>query len=158
MSSSNKTDNLRLNSWTGGDVPCRTDFVSDNEIIDTALGTHRTNGTIHITQSEREKWNAPYYIGTYMGNGNQTRLINYNAGFVPKWGILFAVSVCPSVNDYTNRADYNYFAILSERGSTPGVTLANGSITVTQSTIPVSSTEYKSYNESGITYIYILFR
>ena len=158
LSSSNKTTNLRLNSWVGSDVPCRSDFVSDNEIIDTVLGTHRQNTNIHITSAEREKWNAPYYIGTYMGNGSTTRNIAFDSDFSPKWGIVFSAGTFPSVNDYTNRADYNYFAVISNRGSTSGVTLGSGSMTVTQSTVAVSGSEYKSFNENGVTYVYIIFR
>ncbi len=158
LSSTNKTPHLRLNSWIGGDVPKRTDFVSDNAIIDTVVGEHNDNTQIHISQSEREKWNAPYYIGKYMGTGQSTNTVTFDAGFKPKWGILFSVGTYASVNDYNNKADYNYFAVFSEKGSMDGVTLGENSITVTQSTISILGTEYKSFNENGETYVFILFR
>ena len=38
MASTNKTDNLELNNWVGGDRSQREDFNSDNEKIDTWAG------------------------------------------------------------------------------------------------------------------------
>ncbi|WMJ78514.1 MULTISPECIES: phage tail protein [unclassified Sedimentibacter] len=38
MPSEIKTENLGLNKWEGNEYPKRTDFVSDNEIIDEAIG------------------------------------------------------------------------------------------------------------------------
>ena len=158
MSSTNKTPNLRLNEWIGSDVPCRTDFVGDNQIIDTVVGEHCADAVRHITDTERQNWNAPFYVGSFMGNGASSRLISLETGFVPKWGLIFPVGTFPSVNDYDNKADYNYFGVLSNLGSTSGLTLNSDSIRVTQSTVAVSTSEYKSYNENGITYVYILFR
>lgn len=93
-----------------------------------------------------------------MGNGASSRVISFGTDFTPKWGLVFSVGTFPSVNDYVNKADYNYFAVLSQRGSTAGITLSNGNMTVTQSTVAVASSEYKSFNENGVTYVYIVFR
>ena len=158
MSSSERTQGLHLNKWLGSDIPERMDFVTDNILIDTAVSTHRNNDDIHVSIYEKTKWNAPYYIGTYAGNGASSRTVDLGCGFEPKWGIIFPVNKMPGISDFSNEAHYNYFALISTRGSTAGVTLSGSSITVIQSPIAVSGNEYRSFNENGITYIYIAFR
>ncbi len=158
MSSTNKTTHLRLNSWIGADKPLREDFNRDNSILDEAIHTHQTDNTIHITDQERSTWNAPYYIGTYFGDGSSARTVAMNCSFEPRFGIIFAVSLPPGVSDYRNSAHYNYFALVTKNGSTTGVTLNAKNLSVSQSSVPVSGSEYKSFNEVGTTYTYIVFR
>ena len=50
MPTENKTTNLSLNSWLATDKPKREDFVNDNNIIDTVLGTHIADTSLHITE------------------------------------------------------------------------------------------------------------
>ena len=54
MSSTNKTANLGLNSWIESDRPKRTDFVSDNTIIDNVLGNHVKDNGVHLTAEEKQ--------------------------------------------------------------------------------------------------------
>lgn len=158
MSSTNKTTHLRLNSWIGADKPQREDFNRDNSILDEAIAAHQTDNTAHITAQERSKWNAPFYIGTYFGNGASTRTVTINCDFEPRFGLVFAVSVPPGVNDYHNGTHYNYFGLVTPNGSTSGVTLSAKTLTVMQSSVPVSGCEYRSFNETGTSYIFIVFR
>lgn len=158
MSSSSKTENLRLNNWSGSDIPKREDFNMDNSIIDSVLGSHIEDTAVHITNEERTKWNSHYYIGTYVGNNSSSRNITLGCSFEPSWGIVFAVGTMPSINDYTNRANYNYFGIVSLNGSTIGLSLSGRQLTAVQSTTAVSGTEYRNFNEGGNTYVYIVFR
>lgn len=158
MSSTNKTDNLNLNNWIGSDVPKREDFNMDNSIIDSVLGEHINDGDIHVSDGDRSKWNSPYYMGTYVGNNSSSRTITIPCNFNPSWGIIFAVGLLPSLNDYENRADYNYLGIVSTNGSTIGTSLSGKQLTVSQSSVAVSNYEYRNYNESGTIYVYIMFR
>lgn len=158
MSSTNKTTHLRLNNWIGADKPLREDFNRDNSILDEAIYSHRTDESIHITEQERAAWNEPYYISSYLGDGTSSRVVAMNCGFVPRFGIIFAVNSPPGVNDYRNSAHYNYFALVTQNGSSVGVTMNAKNLTVTQSAVPVSVSEYKSFNEVGTTYIYVVFR
>lgn len=50
MPTENKTTNLSLNNWLATDKPKREDFVNDNNIIDTVLGTHIADTSLHITE------------------------------------------------------------------------------------------------------------
>ena len=158
LSSTNKTEKLNLNNWSGSDIPKREDFNYDNSTLDSVLGGHIEDEIVHITSTERSKWNQPYYMGTYVGNGSNSRNITLNCNFNPSWGIIFAVNLLPHLNDYNNKADYNYFGLVSSNGSTIGVSLNNKTLTVVQSATPVSGVEYRSYNENGTIYVYIMFR
>ena len=158
MSSTNKTENLQLNSWIGADIPSREDFNRDNALIDTAVGAHTADTDIHTSPAEKTVWNSPYYISSYFGNGNSSRNITLDCDFTPSWGIVFAVASTPGVSDFTNKAHYNYFAMISTLGSNVGVVLNNKQIKVIQSSTAVLGNEYRSFNENGTTYVYIVFR
>ena len=157
MSSTNKTEHLGLNAWRGSDVPQMEDFNRDNALLDAAVGTHQTNGPIHITAAERTKWNNVYHIFTYYGNGNATRNIALESSFTPRWGMVFASGRVPSVTDFDGLSDYNYFAVFSTSGSMTGASLSGKTLTVQQSPVAVQGNEYRNFNEPGVTYVGIVF-
>lgn len=157
MSSSNRTETLGLNSWLGSDRPERADFNADNEIIDATLAEH-FESSVHITDSERAKWNSPYYFGVYFGDAALTRTIETNCPFTPTWGIIFKGSAMPATTDFSNNRNLNHFAIVSVRSSTSGASLSGTAITVKQSSTAIYSGEYAALNGMGDTYCYILFR
>ena len=158
MSSSEKTGNLHLSKWLGSDVPERLDFVADNVLIDSAITNHRSDEGIHVTTVEKNKWNEPYHIDTYMGNGASQRTVALTSSFEPSWGIIFPVNRVLGKTDFANTAHYNYFGFVSREGSTAGLDIDGRTLSVTLSSIPISGNEYKNYNENGVTYICILFR
>lgn len=157
MSSTRRTVFLGLNSWLGSDVPKMEDFNRDNVIIDNAVGIHMNSTEKHITNAEREKWNNVYTVFTYLGNGSANRTVNIDCSFNPTWGIIFAANKVPSVTDFNNTSDYNYFGIVSQRGSMPGIALSGRQLTVSQAVSPIFGSEYKSYNDAGTTYVCIMF-
>ncbi len=157
MSSSNRTETLGLNSWLGSDRPERADFNADNEIIDATLAEH-FESTCHITESERNKWNTPYYFGVYFGDGNLTRTITTNCPFNPTWGLVFKGNAMPATTDFSNSRNLNHFAIVSVRSNMSGVELSGQNLKIRQSGSAIYSNEYSSINEYGATYCYILFR
>lgn len=158
MSSSNKTPHFDLNFWSGSDIPSREDFNRDNVLIDDALNVHIQDTGIHVTAMQQTQWDHPFCIGTYVGNGSASRTIQLAGGFAPQWGILYAVNRFPSEKDFANQADYNYFAFFSQSGSTVGVSLGGNELMVAQSGVALAGNEYRSFNESGVTYVYIVFR
>ena len=157
MSSTNKTT-LGFNSWEGSDIPSREDFNSDNYLCNSLIANHTGNNNIHITANERIAWNKPYHMSTYFGNGEVSRTVNTSCPFTPKWGIVFALSTFPTVTDFNNQADYNYFGLVSTHGSNTGLSLNGSNLVVTQSSVGLMGDEYRSYNENGVTYVFILFR
>ncbi|MGN0531743.1 MAG: hypothetical protein ACI4IN_02995 [Eubacterium sp.] len=158
MSSTNKTDNLGLNQWVGTDRPKMQDFNQDNLLIDSAVTRHITDSEAHVTGADKTVWNKPYHIQVYTGDGSSTRSISIDAGFTPRWGIVFAASYPPGLTDFTNKAHYNYFGFVSTDGGNPGLTLNGTTLKVTQSSTPVNVSEYRSYNTNGVGYVIILFR
>ena len=157
MSSSNRTETLGLNSWLGSDRPERADFNADNEIIDSTLAEH-FESACHITDSERTKWNSPYFFGVYFGDATLSRTIETNCPFNPTWGIIFKGSSMPATTDFANSRNFNHFAFVSVRSNTSGASLSGTTLTVKQSSSAIYSGEYAALNRLGDTYIYILFR
>lgn len=158
MSSTNKSNNLNLNQWIGSDVPQREDFNNDNAIIDSVLGKHINNIATHTNASEKDMWNNPYFITTYYGDGMTTRALSLNCSFEPSWCIVFATNTTPSVTDISNESSYNYFGIATTRGSMSGLSISRKILNLTQSAVPVFSTEYRNYNQAGTTYVVIAVR
>lgn len=157
MSSTNKTQNLELNSWLGSDIPQMADFNRDNAIIDSAFGSHNANADIHITAAERARWNNVYGITAYTGNGSSSRTVALDLSFTPRWGIVFAQNKTPDVTDFSNTADYNYFGIVTTGGSMQGLSLSGTNLNVSQSPTAVLGKEYRSFNEVSVNYICIMF-
>lgn len=159
MSSSNKTANLGLNSWLGSDKPSRTDFNSDNEIIDSYFNNHTTDMEMHLSESDRDRLEEPYYIGTYFGDGKTRRTIDTQCPFDPTFGIIFCINYPMGVNSYETERNYNYAAFVSIRGSNLGVSISGNQINVVHTVQEATlETESATLNTSGLTYFYILFR
>lgn len=158
MGSAGKTEFLKLNNWSGADIPKRVDFNSDNELIDTAFKEHFENDDRHVSDFEREAWNMPFYAGIYYGNNENERTVVTNCPFEPIFGIVFAGGMPMSVVDFNNKIKYNYVGLLSRRSSTTGLKLVNSNFTITDSDFPVVNGEYIRLNVTGLTYCYVLFR
>lgn len=158
MSSTNKTEYLKLNNWASTDIPKRADFNYDNAVIDEAMNSHCSNGNLHINDGERERWNLPYYMGFYYGNAESTRTVQTNCPFEPSFGIIFANGTAPSVTNFAGSYKSNYFALISLRANTIGASLSGNNIVVRSPANAVVSNEYANLNASGYTYCYILFR
>ena len=135
------------------------DFNNDNSILDAVISQHTGNSNIHTTSADKSKWNQPYVLLSYTGNGNATRSITLTNAFEPTWGIIFKAGSTPSVIDMANQSEYNHFGIFSKNnGSMAGLSLSGNSLTVQQSSVAILGNELKSYNENGSAYIVIAFR
>ena len=81
MPSTNKTKNLKLNSWESNDRPMRNDFNSDNALIDSALGGHIKNGNIHVTAEEKEFLKDSHMTYMYTGTGENSKTVTLTESF-----------------------------------------------------------------------------
>lgn len=158
MSSTNKTENLQLNQWIGTDTPQRIDFCSDNQILDAVISEHLDDTVEHITANERQVWNSPVYVCSFVGNGSTSREINLECDFNPIFGIIYPITYMPFVADFTNGTHLNYTGFFSPYGSSIGISLSGKKVTLSQSTIPISPAEYKYYNAKNINYAIVCFR
>ena len=87
MASTNKTPNFNLNSWLGTDKPTRSDFNSDNELIDSILSEHIENSDVHISSEQKAKLEQPFVKGMIAGNGESSKTITFD--FAPSFVIYF---------------------------------------------------------------------
>lgn len=158
MSSSNKSDFLGLNVWSGSDIPKMADFNYDNSVIDTAMAEHCSDTGIHTSSSEREKWNSPYYMNVYFGNSAANRTVVTDCPFEPSFGIIFANVTSTDTVNFSNNMHTHFAAFVSKRACTLGAGLSGKNLTVRQSTTAVTGNEYASLNATGYTYCYVLFR
>lgn len=160
MSSTNKTKNLKLNSWIGSDKPQRIDFNADNYIIDEAISAHNENKEIHITQAERKNWSTFVKSGVYFGNGSAERTINLNCDFEISFAVIFASNRPLNISAFSDSRHHSYSAFVGRLGSTSGAKFSKDykSLVVNQSSSALMNNEYINLNESGVSYTYILFR
>ena len=158
MSSSNKSEFLGLNIWSGSDIPKMADFNYDNSTVDAAMKNHCNDTDIHISDEERAKWNSPYYMNVYFGDSGANRTIETGCPFAPSFGIIFANVTAPSTANFASKMHTHFSAFVSKRANTLGANLSGTTLTVKQSTAAVTGSEYASLNASGYTYCYILFR
>lgn len=160
MSSYNKTKNLKLNQWRESDVPKRTDFNYDNEIIDSAIGGHHGNNDIHITADERARWNEYIFTGLYIGDGDLTRVIETKCPFDVIFGLVYADESPPSIHYNDDGSTHHYVSLISQFGCTIGAWLEDNKrdISVINSFGAEIENEHANMNEIGIMYRYVLFR
>ena len=153
MPSTNTTPNLGLNSWLSSDKPKRTDFVSDNTIIDTVLGTHIADSNLHLTTLQKDLVSEPYKIIVLYGSGEA--LTSVRPGFTPKLVIICKTGApfCENETSYTKVTS----AIVTSQGSSGGATLSGDSIMITQSA-SASNGVFYNLNANNSTYLVICFK
>lgn len=160
MSSTNKTEKLRLNQWISSDKPRREDFNYDNQVIENNFNNHTGDKFIHITQGERENWNMFSYSGMYYGNGNIERTIDTGCDFEVSFAVVFANNRPLAITRFSESKNHNYMAFAGKLANSTGLKLKDGGkqLVVSQSASAVITNEYVNLNEAGVAYCYVLFR
>ena len=157
MPTNNKTTNLNLNSWLSTDKPKREDFVNDNVILDTIIGTHLNDSVLHFSSDDRAKLNSPFEVGTLSGNGSETK--THTLTFAPSLFIVYLKSYPPS--HYNASESYNFcnwgIAVGSGGYSSMGVSMSGNSITLSQGASSISNI-FMNLNKYAGQYGYIAFK
>ncbi len=157
ISSSNKSAHLGLNLWLGSDKPKREDFCQDNQLIDEAVGEHVADEVCHLSAQERQDYlRKPYTVGTYTGDGAQSRSIQL--GYRPQLGFLFRAGGPAVAADCMNYNTDLFSAMFTSEYASLGVTVTDTGFTV-QSLAnfdPVTCLSPR-LNQSGETYVYVIF-
>ncbi len=160
MASTNKTPNLNLNSWLGSDQPTRSDFVYDNEIIDTAIATHLADTAVHVTSDEKAKLSEMFISDTTAGDGESAQ--TYTLDFTPSMLIYYQKNYGPIEFDYDNSYTVCHAGIAIYRQGasigTAGLSIGENSFTVKQTTGTPSRNVFVNLNQDGGQYVYIAFR
>ncbi len=155
MASTSYTQNLNLCAWKPSDRPKRIDFVNDNNIIDEKLGGHIIDSSIHVSAQEKNRYENPYTVFTYAGDGAQTRTFELDGSY--RFAIVFQ-KFCPSVHIDANQNVVTHFAIVGRTfGSNAELTLKESSIVVTQDAVATDGM-INNFNENEGQYVVLLFK
>ncbi len=155
MASTSYTENLGLCSWSASDKPKRIDFVNDNNKIDTKLGGHIIDKSIHVTPQEKEIFSTPYKVLTYAGDGAASRTLPIDDEYT--FAFVFQKSYPPTEVDSDGNTIMRSAIVGRLFGSNANLTLKSDSIVVSQQTTATNSIISK-FNESYGQYVVILFR
>ena len=116
--------------------------------------THVNDKNIHITAEEHAKYNQPFIIGTYVGEGYDIKTY-VTLNFKPKFLFVFRQNQPSSVFDSDTQTLKNYCAfIIGGRNSKNIYSTTTGFYVIDK---PTSETE-TLINEEGITYAYVAFK
>ena len=155
MATSNYTPNLHLSAWADSDRPKRADFVSDNTIIDTQLGGHLADSTIHVTAAEKAKLSEAFTCSLYAGSGESQRTISL--AFQPKMVFIFKRGV-PFVT-YSNGVNTVHAAAgCYGHGASVGISITSSGVLVSESAQADANGIKVSLNENGSQYTIIAFK
>lgn len=154
MASSSFTTNLGLCDWAATDRPKRADFVSDNHIIDTALGGHIADTARHLTAAEKEKALSPFTCVIYAGNGTDNRALTTD--FAPQMVMVYKKNAAPTAID-SGTAIVNSGTAVYGSGSSGGVSVSSTGFVVRQQSTASDGIRY-NLNENGSQYMAIVFR
>ena len=155
MASTEYTPNLGLCKWSGSDKPKRADFVSDNSIIDSTIGSHIANTTMHVTSAERAKFTNPYSIVSYAGDGESTKEIRIENA--PKLAIVVQKFYPPVTVDSSGNTLVRSAVAYYGGGNTSGITISSNKVTVSQDSQAEDGIK-NCLNEAYGQYMLILFR
>ncbi len=146
------TDALVLGAWimiAADFCPAAGSSVSFGSFMnkDLLCGSHITNSAIHVTQADKDLWNAPFTAGTYFGNGASTRTIA--AGFAPRLAAVFAAQY-PA-----NTVSACYWGLAVAGSGTQGIELTGTGFKLLQGSAYEINDCLPKLNEAGVSYFYI---
>ena len=153
MASKNKTPNLGLNYWEELDCPKRSDFVSDNLIIDSLVGNHIKDGSLHLTADEKDRVQTPYDINTIYGTGETETFVKFN--YTPKFALVFMKNA--PFTKTTGSYETVNSGVATSIGTTGGVFLNQYGVTLKQSS-EAENGSYYNLNNKDKEYILITFK
>lgn len=158
MPTNNKTANLSLNNWLETDKPKRIDFVENNTILDTVIGTHIADQISHLSSADRALLSAPFVRGVIAGTGDATYA--HALDISPKFVIVFMRNRPFFEHDTTN--GYTIcncgIALTSAYGSSSGLSLSGSNLTLKQTTGTPSDGIFFNLNKYNEQYVYIAFK
>lgn len=94
-------------------------------------------------------------VGTYTGNGSTSRKVQIDGEI--KFCVVFAINDVLSQTITANGDTYIYAGFATQSGSSKGVSITSGGITVQQSMTSPMDGKRMMLNQSGKTYVYVIF-
>ncbi len=155
MPTNHKTPKIHLNSWLGTDKPMRSDFVEDNTLLDTLLGGHLENDSLHLSEKDRIALSTPFVADIFAGNGQASG--THVMPFAPRLVFVFLRNAPFSRYDSEKACTVSNAAVVWQGVTSGGAGLSGKTLTLTQSQAPSDGAFY-NLNASGGQYGYVAFR
>jgi hypothetical protein len=120
---------------------------------DLLCGTHIADGDIHLTAPQRERLDAPFRAGMYMGTGAASLSINIGA---KPYAVFVACQGLPPVHpNFSTAASQVYFGFATEHSHSMGLELTNtGFLLRMGSSYNIGATS-AALNAGGNQYVYL---
>lgn len=146
------TGNFRMNADFCPAEVADNNYISflDKELL---CGSHVRNQDVHVTLTDKAKWNSPFEVGTYFGDGSTSRTITL--GYSPRMLIIFKDDCIPTETDYTTQKIYPNFAFGAGSYCTQGLSILSSGFKVLKKTYDNS---VALFNEAGSIYCYIAMK
>ena len=153
MSSTNRTENLGLSNWLETDRPKRTDFVSDNLIIDNALGGHINDTTQHLTSTEKAFLTQPFVSRIIYGTGTESGTVHLS--FPPNLVIVTKIGASPT--QYSGGVVRVNYAVATPQGASMGIRVSGNDVILSQDSTAQDGAK-ANLNEEFSQYLMVAFR
>ncbi len=125
----------------------------DKELL---CGSHIRDGVIHVTQADKDLWNAPFASGSYFGNGAASRVIE--TGFAPRFAAAWALQMPPVTVDFTAQTTQSRFGAATAAGGSQGIELTAGGFRLLSGPSYGYGNCLPRLNEAGAAYGYVCFK
>jgi hypothetical protein len=119
---------------------------------DLLCGSHIGNGDIHLTAAQKERLDAPFRAGTYMGTGAATASINIGAR--PYAVFVSALEMPPAHPNFGAAASQVYFGFAANSGNSMGVELTSTGFRLRMGSQYAVGTTSPALNAGGTQYMY----
>lgn len=158
ITSDRDTDALVMNGWflmNADFCPAASTDENYASFLDKELlcGSHIRNNDIHVTLEDKSKWDDPFAIGFYLGNGSSSRTVAI--GFEPRLVILMASGYPAVAIDFAQSSAKSYMAVASSDFSSQGIQISSTGFKVSTTT---SGGVTSNLNSMGTSYIYIAYK
>lgn len=158
ITSDRDTDALVMNVWflmNADFCPAASTDENYASFLDKELlcGSHIRNNDIHVTLEDKSKWDDPFVIGFYLGNGSSSRTVAI--GFEPRLVILMASGYPAVAIDFAQSSAKSYMAVASSDFSSQGIQISSTGFKVSTAT---SGGVTSNLNSMGTSYIYIAYK
>ncbi len=158
ITSDRDTDALVMNGWflmNADFCPAASTDENYASFLDKELlcGSHIRNNDIHVTLEDKSKWDDPFAIGFYLGNGSSSRTVAI--GFEPRLVILMASGYPAVAIDFAQSSAKSYMAVASSDFSSQGIQLSSTGFKLSTTT---SGGVTSNLNSMGTSYIYIAYK
>ncbi|MBQ5968641.1 MAG: hypothetical protein IKN72_11825 [Clostridia bacterium] len=116
--------------------------------------THVTDGSVHLTQAERDRISVPIVTGTYTGLGPYND-VQIQLDFAPKFVAVFPEDAAAVAWDSVNSTTKCSFDFTWPGSTNHCLHITAGGFTVHQNTTVPQNSSTRTLNEYGVTYAYV---